>query len=60
MNKRVKMKKGLIHEECNERCANYSFVIRNNLITCNVCIGCKHKENMDKVCKENYEKLRSK
>lgn len=60
MNKRIKMKKGLIHKKCDERCVNYDFVISNNLITCNVCIGCKYKENMDKVCEENYKKLRSK
>ncbi len=60
MNKRIKLKKGILHKKCDERCANYSFVIRNNLITCNVCIGCKYKENMDKVCEENYKKLRSK
>ncbi|MDB3560287.1 hypothetical protein C4233_06850 [Clostridioides difficile] len=45
MNKRIKMKKGLIHKKCDERCVNYDFVISNNLITCNVCIGCKYKEN---------------
>lgn len=60
MNKRIKLKKGLIHKKCDERCVNYDFVINNNLITCNVCIGCKYKENMDKVCEENYKKLRSK
>ncbi|BDE80468.1 hypothetical protein SIL18_02330 [Clostridioides difficile] len=60
MNKRIKMKKGLIHKKCDERCVNYDFVISNNLITCNVCIGCKYKENMDEVCEENYKKLRSK
>ncbi|ACH91356.1 TPA: hypothetical protein KR283_003781 [Clostridioides difficile] len=60
MNKRIKMKKRLIHKKCDERCVNYDFVISNNLITCNVCIGCKYKENMDKVCEENYKKLRSK
>ncbi|HGM3198305.1 TPA: hypothetical protein ACKOIF_003731 [Clostridioides difficile] len=60
MNKRIKLKKGLIHKKCDERCANYDFVISNSLITCNVCIGCKYKENMDKVCEENYKKLRSK
>ncbi|MBY2476331.1 hypothetical protein KWV16_05520 [Clostridioides difficile] len=58
MNKRIKMKKGLIHKKCDERCVNYDFVISNNLITCNVCIGYKYKENMDKVCEENYKKLR--
>lgn len=60
MNKRIKLKKGLIHEECNERCVNYDFVISNKLVTCNVCAGCKYKENMNKVCEENYKKLRSK
>ena len=60
MNKRIKMKKRLIHKKCDERWVNYGFVISNNLITCNVCIGCKYKENMDKVCEENYKKLRSK
>ncbi|HBF5134019.1 hypothetical protein QVA98_09000 [Clostridioides difficile] len=58
MNKRIKMKKGLIHKKCDERCVNYDFVISNNLITCNVCIGCRYKEKMDKVCEENYKKLR--
>ena len=60
MNKRKKKKKRKIHKKCDERCVNYDFVISNNLITCNVCIGCKYKENMDKVCEENYKKLRSK
>ena len=60
MNKRIKMKKRLNHKKCDEIWVNYGFVISNNLITCNVCIGCKYKENMDKVCEENYKKLRSK
>ncbi|EGT4205494.1 hypothetical protein EPL64_13025 [Clostridioides difficile] len=58
MNKRIKLKKRILHERCDERCANYDFVISNKLITCNVCIGCRYKENMDKICQENYKELR--
>ncbi|MFN1896573.1 hypothetical protein ACK2FY_00020 [Clostridioides difficile] len=59
MNKRIKSRKNSIHKKCDEDVST-DFVISDNLITCNVCIGCKYKERMDKVCEENYKKLRSK
>lgn len=58
MNKRIKLKKGIFHKKCDENCVNYRIIVDKCLITSNVCIGCKHKSVIEKVCEENANKRR--
>lgn len=56
MKKRIKLKKGILKKRCDKNCINYKIITDKKLITSNICIGCKHKKNIEKICKENYKK----
>lgn len=54
MNKRLKLKKGILHKKCDESCPRYREIIHYRLITNNGCTGCKfHGEAHEKLCKPN-------
>lgn len=43
MNKRIKLKKGITHKSCDCRCLNFLLALDLTLITNNMCIRCKLK-----------------
>lgn len=44
MNKRIKLKKGILHKKCDEKCVNYRIIREEKLFTNNICESCKHKD----------------
>lgn len=56
MNKRIKLKKGILHKKCDDKCVNYRIVVDKGLVTSNICVGCKHKAIIEKICKKNCYK----
>lgn len=56
MNKRIKLKKGILKKKCDENCINHRIIVMKELVTSNICIGCKHKDIIEKICEENYSK----
>lgn len=55
MNKRLKLKRGILHKKCDESCAIYRIIIKNKFITNNSCIGCRLREKTDFICDENFQ-----
>lgn len=53
MNKRIKLKKGILHKKCDNKCSMYRVIEREKFTTNNGCIGCKHKAIAEKMCEEN-------
>ena len=47
MNKRIKIKKGLLHKKCDSKCINYRIIEGEKLITNNICQNCKLKNNKE-------------
>lgn len=56
MNKRIKLKKGILHKKCDESCINYFVIKENQLITNNICIGCKckYRDNVIPLLAKNF------
>lgn len=44
MNKRIKLKKGILHKRCDEKCINYQIIREKKLLTNNICESCKYKD----------------
>lgn len=57
MNKRTKLKKGILKKKCNENCINYKIITSRKLVTSNICIGCKHKSIIEQICDQHYENI---
>lgn len=57
MNKRIKLKKGILKKKCDKNCINHRIIVMKELVTSNICIGCKHKDIIEKICEENYSKI---
>lgn len=57
MNKRIKLKKGILKRRCDNDCIKYKIITDRKLITSNICIGCKHKKSIEKICNENYNNI---
>lgn len=55
MNKRIKIKKGLLHKKCDNKCINYRIIQNEKLITNNICQSCKlrYKQSIQKILKLN-------
>lgn len=55
MNKRIKLKKGLLHKKCDSKCVNYRIIQNEKLITNNICKSCKlrYKQAIQKILKLN-------
>lgn len=53
MNKRIKLKKGILHKKCDIKCPMHRIIVREKFVTCNGCVGCKHISNAFKMCVEN-------
>lgn len=54
MNKRIKLKKGILHKKCDMKCPMHQFIVKRKAITCNGCVGCKFRDDVaEKMCKEN-------
>lgn len=56
MNKRIKLKKGILKKQCNNNCINYKIITDKKLVTSNICIGCKHKSFIERICDQNMKK----
>ena len=48
MNKRIKIKKGLLHKRCDDSCINYRIIKEKEMITNNICECCRYK-NCDRI-----------
>lgn len=44
MNKRIKLKKGILQKKCSSKCHKYKDIYDFSLITNNCCTGCKFKD----------------
>lgn len=55
MNKRIKLKKGILHKKCDDKCGMHRVIKREKFITCNGCINCKHKYIAERICEENEQ-----
>lgn len=55
MNKRIKIKKRILKKECGKSCVIFNVIVGEKLVTNNACIGCKHKQVTDEICKKNLE-----
>lgn len=53
MNKRIKLKKGILKKRCDDNCQMHSTIVREKFTTCNGCIGCIHRAIAEKMCEEN-------
>ncbi|WP_302773553.1 hypothetical protein [Clostridium paraputrificum] len=61
MNKRMKLKHGILKKKCDSKCVNYNFILDQAYITNLSCVGCKFidGEVIKNILKEN-EVLNSK
>lgn len=55
MNKRIKLKKGILHKKCDKRCFNYRIIVEEMFVTNNCCINCKlcGNEEISRITAEN-------
>lgn len=54
MNKRIKLKKGILKKSCSKKCVFYKNIIRYELTTNNCCVGCKYKNITDKIVDKHW------
>ncbi len=47
MNKRIKLKKCLLHKKCDNKCVNYRIIQGERLITNNICQSCKFRNGRE-------------
>lgn len=54
MNKRIKLKKGILHKKCDDKCVNHRIIVEKKLVTSNICVGCKYRQVIHNICRKNY------
>ena len=59
MNKRQKLKNGILFKKCNSKhCWIFRVVVREKFTINNTCYGCRHKETMDGIIKRAFEDIK--
>ena len=53
VNKRIKLKKGILQKKCDDRCVCYRTIVNEKFCTNNICIGCIHKTIADELITNN-------
>lgn len=55
LNKRIKLKKRILHKKCDESCLNHILILDCMLSTNNCCSNCKFKYEADRLIRINEE-----
>ncbi len=57
MNKRIKLKKGILHKKCDENCVKYQCIDLFGLVTNCICSACRFQftGKAYELCKRNME-----
>lgn len=57
MNKRIKLKKGILHKRCDDNCYNYRMIVDAMFITNNSCSNCKfcEDEKIQNILEKNFK-----
>lgn len=59
MNKRIKLKKQIVHKSCSQRhCQWYAPIIKEKLFTNCVCGYCRHRNRMDQLVQTRFIEIK--